>query len=50
MIVVNTETVPGHQVAEALGADAVANLRFSTSQVMAGAAELLAYGTAVRIR
>lgn len=104
MIVVNTETVPGHEVAEALGivrgstirakhigrdimaslrnvvggevkeytemltetrnesvhrmkqearalgADAVVNLRFSTSQVMAGAAELLAYGTAVRFR
>ncbi len=104
MIVVNTETVPGHQVVEALGvvrgstirakhigrdimaslrnivggevkeytemlietrnesvhrmkqearalgADAVVNLRFTTSQVMSGAAELLAYGTAVRIR
>ncbi len=104
MIVVNTETVPGHEVAEALGivrgstirakhigrdimaslrnvvggevkeytemltetrnesvhrmkqearalgADAVVNLRFSTSQVMAGAAELLAYGTAVRFK
>ena len=104
MIVVNTETVPGHQVVEALGvvrgstirakhigrdimaslrnivggevkeytemlietrnesvhrmkqearalgADAVVKLRFTTSQVMSGAAELLAYGTAVRIR
>ncbi len=104
MIVVNTETVPGHQVVEALGvvrgstirakhigrdimaglrnivggevkeytemlmetrnesvyrmkeearalgADAVVNLRFTTSQVMSGAAELLAYGTAVRIK
>ena len=103
MIVVNTETVPGHRVVEALGvvrgstirakhigkdimaslrnivggevkeytemltetrnesvqrmkreaaalgADAVVNLRFTTSQVMAGAAELLAYGTAVRL-
>ena len=103
MIVVNTETVPGHEVVEALGvvrgstirakhigkdimaslrnivggevkeytemltetrnesvqrmkreaaalgADAVVNLRFTTSQVMAGAAELLAYGTAVKI-
>ncbi len=103
MIVVNTETVPGHRVVEALGvvrgstirakhigkdimaslrnivggevkeytemltetrnesvhrmkreaaalgADAVVNLRFTTSQVMAGAAELLAYGTAVKI-
>ena len=35
--------------AAALGADAVVNLRFTTSQVMAGAAELLAYGTAVKI-
>jgi len=33
--------------AESLGADAVINLRFVTSQVMSGAAELLAYGTAV---
>ena len=103
MIVVNTETVPGHEIVEALGvvrgstirakhigkdimaslrnivggevkeytemltetrnesvqrmkreaaalgADAVVNLRFTTSQVMAGAAELLAYGTAVEI-
>ena len=103
MIVVNTETVPGHRVVEALGvvrgstirakhigrdimaglrgivggevkeytemltetrnesvqrmkqegralgADAIVNLRFTTSQVMAGAAELLAYGTAVKI-
>ncbi len=37
------------QEARALGADAVVNLRFSTSQVMAGAAELMAYGTAVRL-
>ena len=35
--------------AAGLGADAVVNLRFTTSQVMAGAAELLAYGTAVKI-
>jgi len=27
----------------------VVNVRFVTSQVMAGAAELLAYGTAVRL-
>jgi len=32
-----------------LGADAVINVRFSTSQIMKAAAELLAYGTAVRI-
>ena len=36
--------------AEALDADAVVNLRFVTSQVMTGAAELLAYGTAVKLR
>lgn len=34
--------------AESLGADAVINLRYMTSQVMSGAAELLAYGTAVK--
>lgn len=34
--------------AEKLGADAVVNVRFSTSNVMQGAAELLAYGTAVK--
>ncbi|MDX1384986.1 MAG: YbjQ family protein [Thermoanaerobaculia bacterium] len=33
--------------AESLGANAVVCVRFSTSQVMSGAAELLAYGTAV---
>lgn len=35
--------------AEHLGADAVVGVRFVTSQVMAGAAELLAYGTAVKL-
>lgn len=34
--------------AEALGADAVVNLRYSSSAVMQGAAEIIAYGTAVR--
>ena len=36
--------------AEKLGADAVINIRFSTSQVMGGAAEILAYGTAVKLK
>lgn len=36
--------------AEKLGADAVVNVRFTTSQVMQGAAEMLAYGTAVRLK
>lgn len=35
--------------AERMGADAVINVRFVTSQVMSGAAELLAYGTAVKL-
>lgn len=35
--------------AEELGANAVVNLRFSTSSVAAGAAEILCYGTAVRV-
>jgi uncharacterized protein YbjQ (UPF0145 family) len=35
--------------AERLGADAVVNVRFNTSQVMQGAAEMLAYGTAVKL-
>lgn len=35
--------------AERLGADAVLSVRFTTSMLMGGAAELLAYGTAVRI-
>lgn len=33
--------------ARAVGANAVLNIRFSTSSVAAGAAELFAYGTAV---
>lgn len=33
--------------AEAVGANAVVNVRFSTSSITAGAAELFAYGTAV---
>jgi uncharacterized protein YbjQ (UPF0145 family) len=37
------------QQAEAMGADAIINVRFVTSQVMQGASELLAYGTAVKI-
>lgn len=103
MIIVTTETIPGHRIVESLGiargntirakhlgkdilaglrmliggeikeytamltearnaaiqrmewdaqnmdADAVVNVRFVTSQVMTGAAELLAYGTAVKL-
>lgn len=34
--------------AEALGADGIIALRFQTSQIMSGAAEMLCYGTAVQ--
>lgn len=37
------------QQARALGANAVVNVRYSTSSVAAGAAELYIYGTAVRV-
>ena len=36
--------------ADSLGADGVINVRFVTSQVMSGAAELLCYGTAVKLQ
>ncbi len=35
--------------AESMGANAVVNIRFATSSVAQGAAELFAYGTAVRV-
>lgn len=35
--------------AEKLGANAIVNVRYTTSNVMANAAEILAYGTAVLI-
>ena len=35
--------------AESVGANAVVNVRFSTSNITQGAAELFAYGTAVRV-
>ncbi len=36
--------------AESKGATAILGVRFTTSQTMAGAAEILAYGTAVRLK
>lgn len=37
------------QDAQKLGADAVINVRLTTSMVMQGASEILAYGTAVKL-
>ncbi len=36
--------------AEKLGADAIINIRFTTSMIMQGMSEILAYGTAVKLR
>ena len=36
--------------ASSLGADAIIGVRFMTSMVMAGASEMLAYGTAVKLK
>lgn len=36
------------QEAETLGADAIVNVRYASSAIMQGAAEVIAYGTAVK--
>ncbi len=36
--------------AEGLGADAIISVRYASSSIMAGAAEVLAYGTAVKFK
>lgn len=36
------------QEAEELGADAIINIRYASSAIMQGAAEVIAYGTAVK--
>ncbi len=36
--------------AESLGADAIINVRYGSSAVMNGAAEIIAYGTAVKLK
>ncbi|HLM00520.1 MAG TPA: heavy metal-binding domain-containing protein [Pyrinomonadaceae bacterium] len=33
-----------------MGADAVVNIRFTTSSIMSGSSEILAYGTAVKLK
>jgi len=35
--------------AQRLGANAIVNVRFTTSMIMQGASEILAYGTAIKI-
>ncbi len=36
--------------AESLGADAIVNVKFASSAIMQGAAEVIAYGTAVKFK
>ncbi len=36
--------------AKGLGADAIINIRYSSSAIVAGAAEIMVYGTAVKIK
>ena len=36
--------------AEELGADAIVNIRYASSAIMQGAAEVIAYGTAVKFK
>ena len=36
--------------AQAMGADAVVGVRYVSSSIMQGAAEVMAYGTAVKVR
>ncbi len=36
--------------AEAMGADAIVNVRYASAAVMQGAAEVMAYGTAVKFK
>ena len=43
-----TERMAGE--AARLGADAVVNIRYATSAIMQGAAEVMVYGTAVKFR
>ena len=51
MLAESREQALDRMIAEAqrLGADAIVGMRFATSPVMQGAAELLAYGTAVKV-
>ncbi len=38
------------QDAERMGADAIVNMRMTTAMIMQGAAEILVYGTAVKLK
>ena len=52
MLVEARQIATGRMVreAEALGADAVVGMRYASASVMQGAAEVIAYGTAVKFK
>lgn len=52
MIAQSREEAYNRMVNEAIkkGADAIVGMRFMTSMIMAGASEMLAYGTAVKLK
>lgn len=47
MILANTDYITGKEL-KMLGADVIENVRHASSAVMQGAAEVMAYGTAVQ--
>jgi uncharacterized protein YbjQ (UPF0145 family) len=51
-IIAGLKNVIGGEISEytKLIADAVINMRFTTSMIMQGSAEILAYGTAVKLK
>jgi uncharacterized protein YbjQ (UPF0145 family) len=52
LLMESRETATARMMDEAkrLGADAIINVRYQTAMVMAGASEVLAYGTAVKFK
>lgn len=63
MLLVNTDYISGKELqarqiavkrmvdeAQAMGADAIVNVRYASASVMQGAAEVIAYGTAVKYK
>ncbi|MCR5793376.1 MAG: YbjQ family protein [Lachnospiraceae bacterium] len=48
-IIVTVNEIPGKNF-EALGANAIVGVRYSPAEVMQGASEVVAYGTAVKLQ
>ena len=47
MLIVTTENITGKEL-EMIGADAIVCVRYASSAIMQSAAEVMAYGTAVK--